>query len=268
LTLTGNWMWRSGAALSMSLLLSAQAFGWGDEGHKIISIIADRHLTAQARRKVEEIIGPGISLASISNWADTIQRARPETSSWHYIDIPMAASQIDFARDCPKGNCVTAAIARSIGVVRDTLSPPEAKVEALKFLVHFVGDLHQPLHCVDNNDRGGSRLQVAFFGERTNFHRLWDSLLIERIDPNAESYAARLDGGLSQTDIDVWDQGTLDDWALETHALAVKVIYAGLPRGELPELGADYLHTAAPTIDHQLQMTGIRLANILNELFK
>lgn len=254
-----------GAAVSLALLLCTQAFGWGDEAHEIIAAIADRHLTAQAHRKIKEILGPDVSLSSISNWADTLQNSRPETASWHYIDIPLTATQINPARDCRNGDCVTVAIARSIAVLRDNASKPEAKEEALKFVVHFVADLHQPLHCIDNNDRGGNRIWVHFFGGHRNLHKLWDIGLVEALDRNGENYAARLDDAISESEINLWEKGTPEDWALETHAIGVK-IYAGIPRGGIPELGSDYLHSAAPIIDQQLQRAGIRLAYILNQL--
>jgi S1/P1 Nuclease len=252
------------AAFALTLFVASNALGWGQEGHQVVSIIAERHLTAKARERVRQILGPEGSLAAVSTWADEIRPSRPETAPWHYIDIPLNASAIDPARDCPNADCVTAAITRFVGVLRDTASSPDAKSEALKFVVHFVADLHQPLHCADNHDRGGNDVHVTFFGTNTNIHSVWDTLLIERIDPNKESYAKRLDAALTDSNIDAFGKGTVEAWALESHEVAQKVAYGALPSGGTLELGPGYFQTVAPAVDLQLQKAGIRLASILN----
>jgi S1/P1 Nuclease len=142
---------------------------------------------------------------------------------------------------------------------------PEARNEALKFIVHFVADLHQPLHCADDNDRGGNDVHVTFFGENANLHSVWDTLLIERIDSDPGHYADRLDADLTDSTIRAFEQGTVEDWALESHAVGKKVVYGALPRRETIDLGTDYFEVAAGAADLQLQKAGIRLAFILNE---
>ena len=231
----------------------------------MVATIAERHLTAKARERVRQILGPEESLAAVSTWADEIRPSRPETAPWHYIDIPLDASAIDAARDCLNGDCVTAAISRFVAVLRDNASSPDAKSEALRFVVHFVADLHQPLHCADNHDRGGNDVHVTFFGANANLHSVWDTLLIERIDPDPEGYAKRLDAALTGSNLSTFEQGTVEDWALESHVVARKVAYGALPPGQTLDLGTDYLRAAAPAVDVQLQKAGIRLASILNE---
>ena len=259
---------RAAAALALTLFVASNALGWGQEGHRVVVTIAERHLTERARESVRQILGPEGSMAGVSTWADEIRPSRPDTAPWHYIDIPLNAPAIDPARDCQNGDCVTAAIIRFVAVLRDTASSPDAKSEALKFVVHFVADLHQPLHCADNHDRGGNDVHVKFFGENANLHSVWDTLLIEHIDSGTDNYAKRLDAALTDSDISTFDQGTVEDWALESHAVAQKVTYGALPSGETLELGADYLRTAAPAVDLQLQKAGIRLAFVLNEALK
>jgi len=259
---------RAAAALALTLFVASNALGWGREGHEVVAIIAERHLTARARERVRQILGPEGSLAAVSTWADEIRPSRPGTAPWHYIDIPLNASAIDPARDCPNGDCVTAAITRFVAVLRDTTSSPDAKSEALKFVVHFVADLHQPLHSADNHDRGGNDVHLVFFGANANLHSVWDTLLIERIDPDPDSYAKRLDSALTDSNITAFENGTVEDWALESHAVAQKVAYGALPRGETLGLGADYFQTAAPAVDLQLQKAGIQLAFILNEALR
>jgi hypothetical protein len=234
----------------------------------VVAIIAERHLTAKARERVRQILGAEGPLAAVSTWADEIRPSRLDTAPWHYIDIPLNASAIDPARDCPNGDCVTAAITRFVAVLRNSGSSPDAKNEALKFVVHFVADLHQPLHCADNHDRGGNDMHLMFFGANANLHSVWDTLLIEHIDPDTESYAKRLDDALTDSNIIAFENGTVEDWALESHAVAQKLAYAALPAGEAFDLGANYSQAAAPAIDLQLQKAGIRLAFVLNEALK
>jgi S1/P1 Nuclease len=259
---------RAATAFVISLLMAGNALGWGQEGHRVVATIAEAHLTAKAREGVRQILGADGSLAAVSTWADEIRPSRPETAPWHYIDIPLNAFAIDPARDCPNGDCVTAAITHFIAVLRDGSSSPGAKNEALKFIVHFVGDLHQPLHCEDNNDKGGNGLQVTFFDKNANLHSVWDTLLIERISPDAVDYAPKLNAAIKDSDIAAWEQGSVEDWALESHAVAQKVAYGVFPPGKKPELGMDYFQTAALAVDLQLQKAGIRLAYILNQIFQ
>jgi hypothetical protein len=261
-------MGRAAAAVALTLFAATNALCWGREGHQIVVVIAERHLTATARERVRQILGPDTSLAAVSTWADEIRPSRPETAPWHYVDIPLNASAIDLARDCPTGDCVTAAINRFIAVLRDNTSSPDAKNEALKFVVHFVADLHQPLHSADNHDRGGNDVHVTFFGTNANLHSVWDTMLIERIDHVPESYAKRLDAALTDSNVGVFEEGTVEEWALESHSVAVKLAYGALPSGEQLDLGTNYFQIAAPAADLQLQKAGIRLAFILNQVLQ
>jgi len=259
---------RAAAAFALMLVVASNALGWGQEGHRVVATIAESHLTMKTRERVRQILGLKVSLAEVSTWADEIRSSRPETAPWHYIDIPLNVSAIDAARDCPNGDCITVAIDRFVAVFRDDASTPEAKEEALKFVVHFVADLHQPLHCADDHDRGGNDVRVTFYGEKANLHTVWDTLLIERIDPDPENYANRLDADLTDSNIRAFTEGTAEDWALESHAVAQKLVYGALPPGGGLDLGTDYFQAAARATDLQLQKAGIRLAFILNEALR
>jgi hypothetical protein len=256
---------RAAAVFALMLLGASNALGWGREGHQVVVAIAERHLTETARERVRQILGPDTSLAAVSTWADEIRPSRPKTAPWHYVDIPLNASAIDLARDCPNGDCVIAAINHFKELLRDQTSTPEAKNEALKFVVHFIADLHQPLHCADDHDRGGNDEHVTFFGGNANLHSVWDTLLIERIDSDPGHYANRLDADLTDSTIRAFERGTVEDWALESHAVARKVVYGALSRRDAIDLGTDYFEVAAPAADLQLQKAGIRLAFVLNE---
>src|ERR1700683_2608624 len=129
---------------------SLPVFGWGPEGHSLIARIAWVQLTPAVQARVTEILGPGVTIQSIASWADEIRKKRGETGPWHYIDIPIDKPHLDIARDWPKGNCVIAKIEASQKELHDPATIPVERKEALMFLVHFVGDMHQPLHCSDN----------------------------------------------------------------------------------------------------------------------
>ena len=140
------------------LLLPCLCHAWGGEGHQLVALIAEEHLTPAARAAVKELLdGGNISDAEVASWADEIRRERRETSPWHYVNIPHDADHFDRARDGRDGDNIIDAIQRETKVLADKTQPREKRVEALKFVVHLIGDLHQPLHCVDRNgDRGGA----------------------------------------------------------------------------------------------------------------
>src|SRR5260370_32294052 len=147
-------------AVIMALCGSLPAFGWGPEGHDLVARLAMAHLTPVATARVAEILGPGVTLASISSWPDQIRRERATTTTWHYIDIPIDKPHLDMTRDCPKGDCVLAQIGDFEKVLADPAASAADRKEALMFVVHFVGDMHQPLHCSDNKDKGGNEIRL------------------------------------------------------------------------------------------------------------
>ena len=146
----------------VTFFLPSAAFAWGAEGHRIVALIAASELTPQAKAQVESLLGgdAASSMAELSTWADEIKFRRHETGPWHYVDIEIDSQGYNAARDCPTGDCVVAQIERDEHIVGDRSLAMPVRAEALKFLIHFVGDLHQPLHCADNHDRGGNEVKV------------------------------------------------------------------------------------------------------------
>jgi hypothetical protein len=159
------------------------ALAWWDAGHQIVANIAERRLTPAAKRETNELLALEHQrhLSSIASWADDIRRDRHETASWHFVDIPLDASRYDPARDCKDGDCVVVQIVRFAHVLADPHAKPRARLEALKFVVHFVGDIHQPLHCENHGDHGGNDVHVGWFGKPTNLHAVWDGSIIEKM---------------------------------------------------------------------------------------
>ncbi|HJW39898.1 MAG TPA: S1/P1 nuclease, partial [Rhizomicrobium sp.] len=209
------------------------AFAWGPEGHSIVAEIAQRRLSPAAAASVETILGKGHSLASVASWADDQRAARPDTYNWHFVDIPLADGTYDPATECkpdPKGDCAIAALDRLKQQLR--CGDAAARLDALRFAVHLVGDIHQPLHTIAEQ-RGGNDIpvKVTFKGATctgncdldTNFHAVWDTFLITRSFWNWGAYVDRLEAGWL-TSAEAKDPatvaGTPADWVLQTHAVA------------------------------------------------
>jgi hypothetical protein len=248
----------------------APLYAWGPEGHSLVARIAEAQLTAAARARVAEILGPGKSMASVASWADEVRRTRAETAPWHYVDIPISKTHLDMERDCAKGDCIISAISRFRETVRNPASTPEQRAEALMFVIHFVGDMHQPLHCSDNEDKGGNSVQLLFHDRRTNLHSLWDSGLLGRLAPEDQLFPALSQESAARRK--KYSRGNLTAWAEESQKAARKTVYGKLPKPTAPDtpiaVPAVYEAGAAPLIRQQLERAGARLAFILNSDLK
>lgn len=265
----------SSAAILLALvILNPQtAFPWGDEGHRIIAQLAERRLHPDTARAVRELLGQD-GLVAVATWADQIKTERPETRPWHYVSIRMGRNDYDPGRDCARpnpGDCVIGALERWRAALSDPAADKPTRIEALKFLVHFVGDLHQPLHCIDDGDRGGNEVPVTFFGEAANpfsqkpwnLHAVWDAGLIARAGLTQDRYVEKLDGLLKTRNPARLVEGGFREWALEAHRAAEKVAYKLLPPDKA--IGDDYYRRALSTLDAMLARAGARLAWVLND---
>jgi hypothetical protein len=247
------------------------AFGWGGEGHSLVARIAWEQLTPAARARVTEILGPDKTLVSVAGWADQVRNQRRETGPWHYIDIPIDQPHLDMARDCPKGDCVLAKIEDFRKALKDPATSPDQRREALMFLVHFVGDMHQPLHCSDNKDRGGNEVRTQFVerpaARPSNLHSVWDSALLDRMPQKEDALFAEYSKD-SAKHAKKWSKGTVNDWAEEAHKASVKITYGRLPKvaaGTPVPIDAKYEKKADPLVKEQIEKAGARLARVLNE---
>jgi len=205
------------------------------------------------------------SLASIADDADHWRKTRPETSPWHYINIPFAASAYVPRRDCPDGNCIIAAIAKYREIVANRSYQKKFRQEALAFLVHLIADVHQPLHCINNNDRGGNDVAVMFFNTPTNLHEVWDNELLFHTRLGERAYTHRLMTRLASQDIEALQRGTPIDWVLAAHKLAREHAYRLPPDRNLQ---SRYYRDNLPILEEQLAKAGVRLARILNEAIR
>ena len=250
------------ALLAVALMsLPTAAPAWGPEGHRIVAQIAADHLQPPAAQAIAALLAgePEPTLAGIANWADETKSR--ESGPLHYINFPRGTCRFVVDRDCPDGHCVIAAIERSVATLGNRTETTAARNEALKNLVHFVGDLHQPLHAGRAEDRGGNTVQLQWHGEGANLHQLWDSLLIKDIDGDWRRQAARLE---SRSATVGGKPGDSAEWARESCAT---VAAAGFyPASSVPDEQA-YLRRWRPILDQRLSLAGLRLAALLNRLF-
>jgi hypothetical protein len=182
------------------------------------------------------------------------------------VDIPIDKPGLDMARDCPNGNCVIAAIAAMRAKLRDPATAADQRREALMFVIHFVGDMHQPLHSSNHGDRGGNEVHIVFHGQPGNLHGLWDGGLLARMGKEDDLFA-RLSAASARRR-KKFAKGSVSDWAEQAHKLAQQMVYGRLPNAA-PDaalaIGADYERRADAVIELQIERAGARLAAVLNQ---
>lgn len=251
------------------------AMAWGAQGHRVVARIAAERLTDRARAEVEELLGSPAAdtMAAASTWADEIKRERQNTRPWHYIDLPVSNPAYDAAY-CPNDACVV----RQIELEIKTLSYKPAvmkplRVDAVRFLIHFVGDEHMPLHCGSADDRGGNDIKVILAGRETNIHAVWDDDVVQHFNADTVPLARDLSGKITPKNAAAWAKGDARAWCVEAAKVSKTAIYDKLPGTGLAwwsprMLPADYLDTSSPVAAEQLQKAGVRLAEVLNRVFK
>ncbi|MFE8873232.1 S1/P1 nuclease [Acetobacter persici] len=269
---------------------STQALAWGREGHQVVAALAWDYLTPDVRHKIDLLLKQDKDtltppdFLSRSTWADSWRSAgHKETGEWHFVDIEL--DHPDLAQACynfpaqtnpasggPAKDCVVNKIPQFAKELGAADTPPAERVLALKYLVHFVGDLHQPLHAADNHDKGGNCVRLALGGPRTtNLHSYWDTALVSELDPNAKSLSDSLFMHITYDDKQAWQSGTPSDWAQEsfglarTYAYQLNTVKAGCDPDSAPvELPAGYDAAARTVVSLQLMKAGVRLAYLLN----
>jgi len=255
---------------------------WGQNGHRVVGQIAQNHLSPAAAAAVAKLLGPGdATLAQASTWADEI-KSDPHwryASPWHYITIEddVVFDHLPPVPDAPEQiHSVVDAIAYFTSVLKDPSSETQARIEALRFLVHFVGDIHQPLHVGRGADRGGNDVRIDWFGSNSNLHRVWDSDLIDSQHLSFSEYTSFIDHA-SPDQIEAWQHDSVLVWAVESRALrsAVYDFHGGTLDSTLEanyrdltiRLGYDYTFRKKPLVEQRLVQAGIRLAGLLNDIF-
>lgn len=236
---------------------------WGKTGHRATGEIASHYLTKTAKQKIHDLLN-GASLAIVSTYGDEIKSDDrfDKYSPWHYVNLPSLETSYETAKKNPKGDLIQG-IRTCISKLENDKTSKEKKIFYLKMLVHFVGDLHQPMHVGLAEDRGGNDIKVEWFWNRSNLHRVWDS---EMINGYRMSYTELAENRkeLSKKELRAMKKGSVLDWAKESQALAMK-IYNDVENGD--SLSYEYMYEWFPVVREQLQKGGVRLAAILNKIF-
>jgi hypothetical protein len=248
--------------LLASIHLSGNCPAWGPTGHRVIGHIAEQHLSARAKKAIEEILGHE-SLAMASTYMDEVRSdtAFDNTRDWHWVTIP-DGDTYDTSEKNPNGDVVEA-IERMKASLRDRNTSPEDKKRDLRFLVHLIGDLHQPLHVGRGDDRGGNQFQVRWMKQGSNLHRVWDSGIIDLQELSYTELAQSLEPVTPELKAQ-WQKGTTAEWAQESLQWRAQ-IYA-VEKGD--DLGYEYSYKNWPLVREQLRKGGVRLASVLNAIFK
>lgn len=292
---------------------------WGCRGHEVVAALAEKHLTPEAKQALLALLSAnpidpqlrrycgerGLDpIIDAATWADDERNKEPATAPWHYIDIPLGATRGSAANFCGAEGCVTKAITDQLAILKDKTAPGPKRAAALRFIIHFVGDLHQPLHGVTNSDRGGNCVVLQYMQRRPhernnsytpNLHHIWDTEIPESQMQGADAfeYANTLDAMFAGAFAE-WQAGgmQLDNWAWESHQHAADTAYGALGTaiGVEPDVavnscaddnnigqrmlhkhivvGMAYRDQAGSVAEERLGQAGIRLAMILNEAAK
>lgn len=275
--------------------LCGPALAWGDDGHRIIALIADHHLKPAVRAQVRAWLDgdtsglTDTSLPEQATWADKYRdsdrgttRVRFEqTREWHYVNVALADGDLRAAchghPTLPEGTlasagparaCIVDKIGQFIAELRDPVMPAAERRLALQFLLHLMGDVHQPLHVADDRDRGGNDKPVARPAfDPGNLHQLWDTGLVRRLGDTPESTARALIRRIGPSQRKAWSAGTPTDWARESFQVGKSLAYGRLPApgaDGVRQLGRPYLADATGAVSLQLRKAGLRLALVLN----
>jgi len=244
------------------ILLPFLSFAWGPTGHRVVGLIAEQHLTPKARKAVQRILGRE-SLAMASTWMDEVRSdpAYDHTHDWHWVTIPDGSTYAASEKN-PKGDAVEA-MGRMQGILRGDTATMANKRIALRFLIHLIGDLHQPLHVGRGDDKGGNDFQVRWMKQGSNLHRVWDSGLIDLQDLSYTELAASLDP-VTKAQRVLLQSGSVSQWAEENMAYRARIY----PNESGADLGYAYSYANWPLVREQLLKGGVRLAGVLNAIFR
>jgi hypothetical protein len=268
------------ASLAIAALLAPlTANAWWEKGHRLVANVAWDHLTPVARKNVKVLLGTE-SMADVASWADVYRPLETQTSGWHYVDIPGDQKTYDRDRDCPTQpgvkpggyndkvrDCVTDRITFFEKRVGDASLDPIDRATALKYLIHFVGDIHQPFHA-SGVEKGGNGITVTAFGSETcgnspkcNLHAIWDGYLIDHRKLSEAQYLAMLESNIRQNHPEIGKNDPVL-WTEQSKALSDAAM---VPNNS--DITEAYFQQNIPIVDRQIELGGLRLASVLNEIF-
>jgi len=255
-------------ALVLALVWPAAAHAWGPLGHRLVARLAEARLDPAARAEVERLLAieGHRSLADVANWADELRGHDPDlgrrSARWHYVNLGELGCRYDAQAACPGGNCVVEAIGAQAAILGDRGRSDAERLQALKFVVHFVGDIHQPMHAGYARDRGGNTVQLQLHGRGTNLHAVWDTPLLRSARLGEDAYVRRLRSTPAPSSADAGrdTRAAAALWAEQSCAIALGPgVY---PSG--PRIDDSYLQRHRPTAERQVKLAGARLAALLD----
>jgi len=276
------------AAAMCALSFPFAAFAWGYEGHEVVAAIARSYLTPQVLGKVDQMLASdqdtltAHDMLDESTWADRYRGAHTETSEWHFVDIELdhpdlKAACYEFpasesvASKGPAHDCIVNKLSEFTRELADPATAAAERLLALKFVIHFVGEIHQPLHDADNHDKGGNCVLLNLGGPRqVNLHSYWDTVVVQSLGDDPRAVAATLARRITPDNKVAWEKGDSQSWALEGFDIARTEVYTlgsrpGCTSDRSPiSLPPDYDEAARETAAIQLEKAGVRLAAVLN----
>jgi hypothetical protein len=267
-------------AIVFALLLPIKSFGWGKEGHILTALIAEQGLTPKTKEKLIELGFTSIGQDEVCNFADHVRRKKQfpqyfKSGPWHFVDMPYGEIKSHRQADdfiYMNNPNVCTQIEKFTRRLRSLTTDKNDKQEAVKFLVHFVGDIHQPLHCCTRNDRGGNSLKVHYLGKggkSLNLHHVWDTNLVLE----ATEHKPLKDVAQKWFTEDIGLELNLrpNEWAYESYLVANKIVYMQegkeLPKEGITNLERSYIDKGAACVKLRIQKGGARLARLLNNIF-
>ena len=247
--------------LSGGIVLAALGLiSWGFKGHRAVATIAQHHLTSNTAYAVSAYL-KGEQMEGVSTWAD--ENRDPKTAPWHYINLPLGLSRDAFVKAVQESdNNVYSAILKMESTLKDVNASADAKNEALKYLIHLVGDAHQPMHVSRKEDKGGNTIQLRFDNKGTNLHSLWDSKLIDHEGLNPEEIVKTYDTA-TPAEIKKWEADSPIEWLWESYQITTE-LYANAKPGQ--NIDDVYYQKYIPVIRKRIDQAGIRLAGELNRV--
>jgi hypothetical protein len=245
----------------LCLLMASQVFAWGQNGHRAVGLVAEQHLSKKAKKKIMQLLDDN-TLAEVSVWMDDIKsdNAYNHTHDWHWVTVPDGLTYEEAEKN-PKGDII-AKIEEASRVLKAGKLTKQQEQEYIKYLVHLVGDIHQPLHVGGGDDQGGNAVKVQWFFQPSNLHRVWDSDMIESKDLSFTEIVRFL-GNPDKGLIKQWQSATVRDWANESKGYRQQVY--NMPEDK--KLSYRYLYENYDTVEKRLLQAGIRLAGLLNEIY-
>ncbi|MDQ7947407.1 MAG: S1/P1 nuclease [Pedobacter sp.] len=249
-------------------ILSILFISWGYTGHRTIGLIAESQLSPSAKNAIKQLLGD-TSLADACTWADDARREPQfrETANWHFLNLPLGLNFEGLKKfiDTTGKENIYSAYFQAQKTLIDPKSTKQQQVYALKFVLHFVGDIHQPMHISRAEDKGGNTIQLNYDGKGTNLHSLWDTKMLEKAGLDYTQLAAKY-SQVAPSQIKQWQKDDVIQWIWESYQIS-STLYAEVDTMKKRSIGDDYYQSHLPIVERRLQQAGIRLAGILNKIY-